>query len=58
MSKRCMNCPRCGRFMKIVYRRDDGCRYFECKKCGIGVGEETDEWEWFKKQENVQGVQE
>ena len=39
-----MNCPRCGRFMKIEIIRDDGCRMYSCYHCNISVGEETEEW--------------
>jgi len=43
-----IQCPECEIFsMGIVEVRDDGCRYFECTKCGLGIAEETEEW--FKK---------
>lgn len=46
-----LNCPVCGRFMKVIYRRDDGCRMFDCSKCDVSVGEETDKFfEQLKKE--------
>ena len=41
-------CDSCGAKMKVIFVRDDECRYFECPECGATMGEETEEW--FKKQ--------
>jgi len=44
-------CEKCKATMRVISTRDDGCRYFECPKCGGTVGEETEDW--FKDQEKV-----
>ena len=46
-----MQCPKCGRFMRVTYRRDDGCRIFDCFDCEVTIGEETEEW--FRKMEKI-----
>ena len=45
------HCPKCGRFMTIIFRRKDGCRMFFCKHDGTQIGEETEKW--FKEMENI-----
>jgi transposase-like protein len=39
-----VNCPICGKEMKVIFTRDDGCRVFECHKCDETISEETAEW--------------
>ena len=39
-----INCSKCGRFMKVIFRRDDGYRMFICLHDGTQIGEETKEW--------------
>jgi len=39
-----VKCDACGKRMRIVFTRDDGCRYYECRNCGATMGEETQEW--------------
>jgi len=46
-----INCSKCGRFMKVIFRRDDGCRMFICLHDGTQIGEETKEW--FKQMETA-----
>ena len=44
-----INCSKCGRFMKVIFRRKDGCRMFTCLYDGTQIGEETEQW--FKEME-------